>query len=202
MPLVIPNLQQPHQLLVLAGGMEPSGELSPLSAERVHYAVEHAATHDVPRIVLSGGQSWIDKQMAGHPVTEAEAMAEMAVDLGVSEASLVLETWSTNTLTNLARSAILLDPEMETGIVTHAFHMPRARFAASHTLEMPYFTLPVWKRHRGSIRHEIPALALAAATLARLPHSEPQAVINRTERMQAAVHRLNLLDAFHLIKRH
>ncbi len=122
-------------IVVLGGGI--SGPRPPLrphpdlgaSADRMWHAARLYRAGKAPALVLSGGT------VRTGDGSEAEAMREFLLDLGVPAAALHIEAASDNTATNATHTARLL---MARGIkrailVTSALHMPRAREAFERT---------------------------------------------------------------------
>jgi len=79
-------------------------------------------------VIVSGGQG------PDELVSEAQAMHDALIDLGVSDQSILMENASTSTVENLRFSKVILDSlEFENpsiGIVTTDFHMYRAKMLA------------------------------------------------------------------------
>lgn len=137
-------LPQLDAILVLGGCVEPA--TSPrktinllASADRVWYAAQLYKAGKASRIIVSGGQApWLAVKQ-----TEAEAMAELLVDLGVPETVILQETKSLNTYQN----ALFTKPILETNqlksvlLVTSALHLPRA-LAVVRTVGIPAFPAP------------------------------------------------------------
>lgn len=94
------------------------------SADRIVHAARLWRAGKAPIVVASGG----GLPTSGHPVTPADAMAELLVEWGVPRDAIVLERDSKDTYENALFSKRLLD---ERGIrrvlvVTSAQHMPRS----------------------------------------------------------------------------
>lgn len=122
-------------IVVLGGGV--SGPRPPLrphpdlgaSADRMWHAARLYRAGKAPALVLSGGT------VRTGDGSEAEAMREFLLDLGVPAAALHIEAASDNTATNATHTARLLKAQgIERAIlVTSALHMPRARAAFERT---------------------------------------------------------------------
>lgn len=112
---------RPLTAVVLGARVHPDGTVSPALVDRVRVAV--ALLHDgrAQRLLLSGGSP------DARP-TEAAAMAQLAKELGATEAQLALESASRSTFENAARSAQWLGEQGETEIllVSCDFHLARA----------------------------------------------------------------------------
>lgn len=114
-------------IVVLGGGVNPDGTLSPMVQARVSRAVELYRRRIAPRIILSGRCGLTDPDPP--PVTEAAAMADLAHQQGVPRAKLLLEEQSKDTVGNAYFTRIdYLEPNQWTSIrvVTSDFHLSRA----------------------------------------------------------------------------
>ena len=76
-----------------------------------------------PRIIVSGGSS--AAQRGGPTQTEAEAMREVLLALGVPADRIILEARSLNTIDNIREIRGLVGTE-RIALVTSGHHMPRA----------------------------------------------------------------------------
>ena len=122
-------------IVVLGGGV--SGPRPPLrphpdlgaSADRMWHAARLYRAGKAPALVLSGGT------VRTGDGSEAEAMREFLLDLGVPAAALHIEAASDNTTTNATHTARLLRAQgiKSAILVTSALHMPRARAAFERT---------------------------------------------------------------------
>lgn len=101
------------------GGMDT---VPRLGLERLRYAAKLSRETGLP-VLASGGS------VQGEPVPEAETMRVVLQEFGVT--ARWLETRSRNTYENAQHSAVLLKNEgiATVLLVTHAWHMPRAREA-------------------------------------------------------------------------
>ena len=96
----------------------PSGAL----ARRTRHAVDLYKSGHAPKLVLTGG-------VGTHPPSEAEVAAQYAIELGVPQECIVLESRSTSTREN-ARFAAEAVPDQRDGsvlIVTDGYHCWRCR---------------------------------------------------------------------------
>lgn len=116
-------------MVVLGGGIHPSrSAVTPpnleSSADRVWYAAQLYHAGKAPLMVLSGGSDPITS--VG---TEADAMRELLMDLGVPDSALLLEGKSRTTRENAIYSAELLRSRgiRRVLLVTSALHMHRAK---------------------------------------------------------------------------
>lgn len=130
----VPDVPEVEAIVVLGGGVTPpsiGGRLPNLEAgaDRVWFGAQLFHAGKAPLVVLSGGSN-----PEFSAFSEAEAMAQLMVALGVGRDVLLLEEVSRNTSQNAAFTTALL---AEVGVsrivlVTSAVHMPRAlaRFEA------------------------------------------------------------------------
>ena len=75
-----------------------------------------------PRIIVSGG-SFVAQQ-GGPAATEAAAMRQFLMDLGVPSSAILEEGMSLNTIENMANVRALVG-DKPVALVTSGFHMPR-----------------------------------------------------------------------------
>lgn len=111
-------------IVVLAGGYVPNQPHHPITSEITKFTlvrlIEGIRIHrEMPgtKLVFTG-KGWAKQ-------TEAEAMKELAVKLGVPEAEIILEKESTNTYGHTLNLKTLLKDKPFI-LVTSALHMPRA----------------------------------------------------------------------------
>ncbi|WP_250006076.1 YdcF family protein [Actinoplanes sp. M2I2] len=185
-------------LLVLGNGLVPSPSgftLSAGSLARVRAAVSHPYGE---RVVFSGGWEQARSGAAEPPpgCREADLMRAAAVGLGLDPAVVRVECRSRSTLENLlhVRADGLLDglrlgPERPLGLVTHAWHLPRARYLAAKVLGL-----------RGDALLDVPAAGRpgggffeygirAASRLCFLGVRDPDVLLRRERRMVAMMRR-------------
>ena len=117
------QLQPAAAIVVLGGGMDGAGVLSPSSLRRAVHGITLFRRGFAPLLALSGPAS----QPPGHG--EAEVRAELARLFGVSPAAIVTETTARTTRAEAACMAALLQPKGVSKIllVTGYAHMARAR---------------------------------------------------------------------------
>lgn len=108
-------------VVVLGAGTDPGGRLSDPSLRRAVHAIALFRQGRAPRLVIMGGD------LMG--VSEAEARARLARDMGVAAASLLLDTGARTTRDEAARLRARLQPlgVRRILLVTGSLHMPRAR---------------------------------------------------------------------------
>lgn len=109
-------------VVVLGAPLAPDGSLSEVLRERVEAGFALWRAGGAPRLCVTGGPS--------RGRTEADAMAEAVVALGVPERALVVERAARTTAENAANVAALLRPQGATRVwvVTQPFHARRARW--------------------------------------------------------------------------
>ncbi|MCU0521345.1 MAG: YdcF family protein [Anaerolineae bacterium] len=135
-PLTEATRPSADALIVLGGGLRqqlaprPSHEVGE-AGDRVLYAARLYHAGVAPALIVSGGEGPLQNPGT---VSEAEAMAEMLVTLGVPRDAIVLEDTARNTYENALESAELLGFRGWTRVVlvTSAMHMPRAYAAFTH----------------------------------------------------------------------
>lgn len=140
--------------IVVAGcRVYPDGRPSPALEWRVRKAVELFEAGVAPKIVFTGG-------LGTYPPTEAEASANLAAELGVPRAAMVLEDRSTSTEENAANAAKSIEA-WRIVVVTDAYHVFRARRVFDRHFEEVEgvgSTYGYWVRVRGAYR-EVLAVA-------------------------------------------
>ena len=116
-------------VIVLGGGVRPANSANPYpdlgeGADRVIHAYRIFKAGKARMILLSGGWGVNDDSSD----SEAAAMAELLVLLGVDRSHMFLEETSRNTFENAQESADIWRREQFTSglLVTSASHMPRA----------------------------------------------------------------------------
>lgn len=117
--------------MVLGCRVRADGTPTEALQRRIAQAAELLRQGVAPRVVMSGGRRW-------GPTTEAEAMLQHWLTLGLDGGQVLLERRSLTTRGNARCCAELLRREALTrvGIVTCDFHLPRAirHFAAEGVL--------------------------------------------------------------------
>jgi uncharacterized SAM-binding protein YcdF (DUF218 family) len=126
-------------IIVLGRGVTPSGAL-PLPARfRVERAVSLYRLGVAPRLIVTG--RWSLMTVDPPPITEARAMADLAIQLGVPTEAVFLEEDARDTIGNayfVARR--LLEPNgwRSVRVVTSDFHVPRAAWVFQKVLGDDY----------------------------------------------------------------
>jgi uncharacterized SAM-binding protein YcdF (DUF218 family) len=127
-----------HAVVVLGGGLEPDGSLPHVAHARVLRAVEAYEAGVAPHMIMAGRCS-----LGAQPgaVSEARAMADAALTLGVPADAILLEEVSRDTLGNayFVRE-LYLAPRGWTSIrvVTSDFHLSRAAWCFRKILGRKY----------------------------------------------------------------
>lgn len=132
------QIETADTILLLGGGIQgsaPPWRLMPDlndAADRVVYAAQLYHAQKAKLIIASGGTlSW-----RGVAQSEAEAMKQLLVQLGVPETAIIEESKSQSTYENMTYSASILSNLASNHllIVTSAAHMPRAMATAQRNL--------------------------------------------------------------------
>ena len=124
----VENLAEADVILVFGGVMQPVTEKHPYpnigaASDRVWHAARLYHAGKAPKIILSGGHNDWQIDIA----TQAEAMREFLMALGVPSESIILEMQSRNTYENAYYCAQIMQMTgMNSAIlVTSVLHMPR-----------------------------------------------------------------------------
>jgi uncharacterized SAM-binding protein YcdF (DUF218 family) len=155
-PAITISAVQPAQAIVLlGGGVNPADRINPeadltLAADRMVMAAKLFNEGKAQKIVLTGGHD------STYLTSEAQAMADMLVLLGVPRSALILEESSRNTRENALLTLRILDAAGINSaiLVTSALHMRRAMgdFANSQITFTPVATdfearaRPTWRQ--------------------------------------------------------
>jgi uncharacterized SAM-binding protein YcdF (DUF218 family) len=111
-------------IIVLGAKPLPNGNGVPAMDRRVRHGVRLFHEGAAKFLLMSGGRN-------GHSTPEAVLMKALAVEEGVPESSVVLESRSKRTLENAFLSIAVMEKQGWTRalVVTDRFHLPRALFA-------------------------------------------------------------------------
>lgn len=152
-------------IVVLGGGVIPAmppGLPTPQltdGSDRIWRAARLFHAGVAPLIVASGGRPRIE----GERQSEAQAMREILIDLGVPPTSISLEEHAENTIENINFVRRLVG-DQPVALVTSAYHMPRAlRLAQFHGLKASAFPAD-WQvawQHRPPWLNWLPTLEAA-----------------------------------------
>jgi len=111
-------------IVVLGSGINGT-KVTPLLAARIEKRIDLLSSNPNAMLIMSGGQG------SGEDIPESEAMAAYAVDKGVDEERIIMETNSVSTQENLLFSRKLMEKEKpKIVIVTTAYHVFRALLLA------------------------------------------------------------------------
>lgn len=122
-PLCLAHPEEPADAIVVLGTrLRPDGSLSGVGEERLRAGVELWRRGIAPLIVLTGGRD----RLARAAITEADAFATRAKQLGVPGSALLLERDSRNTADNARHLAKLLPEPRRVVVVTQPFHLRRS----------------------------------------------------------------------------
>ena len=126
-------------IVVLGRGVDPDGALPTLAKQRVARAAELYAWGVAPRLILSGRCSLMTE--AEPPRTEAAAMAEYAIGLGIPKRAVILEEESRDTIGNayfVLRRFLEPNDWMSIRVVTSDFHIQRTAWVFQKVLGLGY----------------------------------------------------------------
>jgi uncharacterized SAM-binding protein YcdF (DUF218 family) len=121
-------------IVVLGGGISPAHPPEQPEpglnegADRIWKAARMWKRGVAPRIIVSGGSFLA--QHGGPPITEADAMREFLMDLGVPADAITDEGQALNTIENI-RNVRTIIGNGKVALVTSAYHMPRALHLAA-----------------------------------------------------------------------
>ena len=111
-------------VVVLAGGYVPNSPLHPLTTELTRHTLGRVAEgikiqNEIPdSFIVFTGKGWAER-------SEARAMKEMAMNLGVKSDRIMIEEESSNTFEHTINLKVLLKDQPFV-LVTSAIHMPRS----------------------------------------------------------------------------
>lgn len=111
-----------NYIIVLGCGIKKNGEVTALLKGRLDKAVEVFKNGgEKARFIVSGGQG------SDEIISEAEAMKNYLLSVGISEEKIILENRSTTTMENLTFSKALMDDENSPCTVsTSSYHVLRS----------------------------------------------------------------------------
>ncbi len=119
--------------LIVLGAKTGSAGLDNRIAVAAEYLLENPETV----AIASGGQG------SDEETSEAAFIADALSMLGVSRERILTEDMSTSTSENVRFSATLIPPDSTIGLVTHDFHIFRARHLAEKVFDGKIYGLPV-----------------------------------------------------------
>lgn len=101
---------------------------SMLIKERVETTVREYKNKRFEKIIFMGGTNGVSNQ-THEDIAEAEKMKDLAIELGVNEEDILLDTTSNNTFENVDNALLLIKQELSTinniTIITSEFHLKR-----------------------------------------------------------------------------
>lgn len=117
---------------VLGAGIYPDGRLTLTLKKRLDAAYDYLKDNENVICVVSGGKGEVE------PISEAEAMKNYLLSLGVRQDRIIIEPNSFSTKENMVFSAKILretypDKQMSAAIITSDFHMFRALMLAENS---------------------------------------------------------------------
>ena len=118
-------------IIVLGSGLRNGAEVTPLLAGRIQKGIEAYRQNPGSRLVFSGGKG------SDEALSEGEAMKYYAIEHGVLEEDILVESQSVNTEENLKFSYQMIqqDAKGEKGnllVVTNRYHVFRALLLSKH----------------------------------------------------------------------
>ncbi len=120
--------KNPDAVIVLGCKVQKSGEPSIMLSNRIYAAYDYLGENPGTVCVVSGGKG------DDEPISEAEAMKNVLLSLGVEESRIITEDKSESTRQNIEFSLAALREKgieaKETAIVTDGFHQFRASLIA------------------------------------------------------------------------
>ncbi len=126
-------------IVVLGGGIKSDGSLPNTVKYRVKKGVELYKKSVAPRIIMSGRYSFLSK--TGFQTTEAQAMKEYAVFLGVRVCDVFVEAESQDTISNAYLTKVkFIQPNKWRNfiVVTSDFHVKRTKYVFSQVFDNEY----------------------------------------------------------------
>lgn len=131
-------------IVALGGGVNALGYPTFSTIQRLETAIELYNNKRASHIVFSG--KWSRNLKEAPRLTEAEAMKLYAIEQGVPDADVTIETRSTETVGNAYYCKVdIIEPRAYKNIilVTSPSHMPRSRWIFEHVLGNDYNVEPV-----------------------------------------------------------
>ncbi len=179
---MLPN--RADALVVLGRGIDPDGSLPQLAKQRVQRAAELFAWQTAPRIIFSGRCSLMTDTIPS--VTEAAAMADYAVQLGLPRTALLVEEQSRDTVGNayfVLRGYLEPNDWTSIRVVTSDFHIQRTAWIFQKVLGVGYdisFSAAPSELDHSTIavraREEADITAFLMEWLADVPDGDPLAL--------------------------
>lgn len=152
--------KSPDVVIVLGCRVQPDGSPSLMLRKRVDAAYEYLSENGEVICVVSGGKG------SDEPLSEAETMKNLLVEMGISEERITVEDKSESTRRNIELSLKLLEEQgktiTEAAIVTDGFHQLRAALIARENEITPtavsadtpaWLVAPYWVREWLALSH-------------------------------------------------
>ena len=152
--------KDPDVVIVLGCRVQPNGSPSLMLKKRVDAAFEYLSENEEVSCIVSGGKG------SDEPVSEAETMKKLLVEMGIDEERITAEDRSISTRQNIEMSLKLLEEQgktvTEAAIVTDGFHQLRASLIAKEnnitptavSAETPRWLVPpYWVREWLALSH-------------------------------------------------
>lgn len=152
--------KNPDVVIVLGCRVQPDGSPSLMLQKRVDAAYEYLSENGEVSCIVSGGKG------SDEPVSEAETMKNLLVEMGISEERITVEDKSESTRGNIELSLKLLEEQgktvSEAAIVTDGFHQFRAALIARESKITPtavsaetpaWLVPPYWVREWLALSH-------------------------------------------------
>lgn len=171
-------------IIILARGVEQDGSLPPDPMARVQKGVELFKANVAPVIIMSG--SWTYHLDISPSRTEAAAMKEYAVSLGVPETAIIEETKSKDTLGNAYFSKSgFCEPRgwHNIVVVTSEDHLQRSQYIFTKVFGSDYTIIyEVSERviledqYEKELKHEVRSMAILKQWLGGLSDGDDTAI--------------------------
>lgn len=134
-PVSVDTLSNLDIMIILSGGVRSSTrlskdfEVSPATFSRISGGIRAFNKSNAKKLVLSGAGSHSRGKLESQK--DGEAMKNLAIQLGVPEDKIILETNSLNTMEHAIELEKLFPPEnnLKIGLVTSALHLSRSKKA-------------------------------------------------------------------------
>lgn len=132
-----PNPSAKGDAAIVLGAAVSADEPSPVFAARIDHALDLYRRGQVTRLIFTGGLG------EGDALSEGEAARRYAIDKGIPGGSILVESQSRSTATNLAGAQRLMDSAgLRTAvIVSDPYHLRRAGMIARR-LDLPHVLSP------------------------------------------------------------
>jgi vancomycin permeability regulator SanA len=154
-----PSVPYHHVAMVFGAGLNGTGGPSPMLYDRVASAVDLYNTRKVDKLLMTG-----DNSAGTH--NEVEAMRQTAVELGVPDEDIVLDSAGFSTWDSCYRAREVFSLSDAT-LVTQGFHLPRAIYTCKQ-LGIDSVGVTADRQPYPTSDNEIRELPALAATLWRI----------------------------------